>query len=246
MGGGRHCDRRAARWELPLRERHHHLLPGATGRIRNPQGGHLCRCTPRDGRWQSSQVQTARGVSVADFTCGPRGSQSELAKQFPSRTYVAPLISRAQHNLDDLVATPARDGIEAAGFTDGVLDRPSLVAALAAANERFMQIDVLEYSPAAHEPKSDLARVDVSHVTVRTFSPRSSTRFMMRPTGSRTSSAVKNAFCNPGSVPWAANTDTGNRWLSGGDRPQAHPAIAFSDVAFVTPVRGDDRDRLGR
>ena len=144
-----------------------------------------------------------------------------------------PLISRTQHNLDDLVATPARDGIEAAGFTGGVLDRPSLVAALAAAIERFMQIDVLEYSPAAHEPNSDLARVDVTHMTVRTSSPRSSTTFMMRPTGSRTSSAVKNAFCNPGSVPWAANTDTGNRWLSAGDRPQTHPAIAAVDVSSM-------------
>ena len=108
-----------------------------------------------------------------------------------------------------------------------------------------MQIDVLEYSPAAHEPKSDLARVDVTHVTVRTFSPRSSTRFMMRPTGSRTSSAVKNAFCNLGSVPWAANTDTGNRWLSGGDRPQAHPAIAFSDVAFVLDRAAASRQIVG-
>jgi hypothetical protein len=97
-----------------------------------------------------------------------------------------PLISGTQHNLDDLVAAPARDDIEAAGFTGGVLDRPPLVPGLAAAKERFMQIDVLEYPPAAHEASSDSARVAVTHATVRTFSRRSSPTSMMRPTGSRT------------------------------------------------------------
>jgi NAD(P)-dependent dehydrogenase (short-subunit alcohol dehydrogenase family) len=95
-----------------------------------------------------------------------------IARRFGREGFRVALVSRTQSKLDALTARLAEDGIEAAGFTGDVLDRASLRAALAAAGERLGGIDVLEYSPAPGGTATDLARVDVTHVTVENIQPQ--------------------------------------------------------------------------
>lgn len=81
------------------------------------------------------------------------------------------LISRTQAKLDTLAATLSGEGIQAAGFTGNVLDRPSLRAALTAATQRFGTIDLLDYSPAEHNPGADLS-LDVTQVSAENVQPQ--------------------------------------------------------------------------
>jgi NAD(P)-dependent dehydrogenase (short-subunit alcohol dehydrogenase family) len=95
-----------------------------------------------------------------------------IARRFGREGFRVALVSRTQSKLDVLTARLAEDGIEATGFTGDVLDRASLRAALAAAGERLGGIDVLEYSPAPGGTATDLARVDVTQVTVENIQPQ--------------------------------------------------------------------------
>jgi NADP-dependent 3-hydroxy acid dehydrogenase YdfG len=109
--------------------------------------------------------------TIAIVGAGP-GLGLAIARRFGREGFRVALVSRAQSKLDALAARLAEDGIEAAGFTGDVLDRASLRAALAAAGERLGGIDVLEYSPAPGGAVTDLARVDVTQVTVENIQPQ--------------------------------------------------------------------------
>lgn len=75
-----------------------------------------------------------------------------IAKVFGSHGFSVALVSRTQAKLDDLVAELTDAGVEAAGFAADVMDPASVAAAFDRIKERFGQVDVLEYSPAPHNP----------------------------------------------------------------------------------------------
>ena len=108
---------------------------------------------------------------IAIVGAGP-GLGLSIARQFGRAGFTVALISRTQAKLDDLAAELASSGIQAAGFAGDVLDRPSLTAALSAAEERFGQVDVLEYSPAGHGAPQGLGLVDVLAVTAEDVQPQ--------------------------------------------------------------------------
>ncbi|MFJ9908343.1 SDR family NAD(P)-dependent oxidoreductase [Streptomyces sp. NPDC101152] len=61
-------------------------------------------------------------------------------------------------------------GIEAAGFAADVMDPASVAAAFDRVKERFGQVDVLEYSPAPHNPAPGLSNptpVEAGHVSIQ-------------------------------------------------------------------------------
>lgn len=109
--------------------------------------------------------------AIAIVGAGP-GLGQAIARRFGREGFAVALISRTQSRLDDMAAELASRGIEAAGFAGDVLDRPSLTAALAAAADRFGQIDVLEYSPAPHDSPPGLATVNVLQVTAENVQPQ--------------------------------------------------------------------------
>lgn len=84
--------------------------------------------------------------TVAVIGAGP-GLGLSIARRFGREGFRAALVARRAASLDDLVATLAKEGVEAAGFVGDVSDEASLNAALAAVRERFGAIDVLEFSP---------------------------------------------------------------------------------------------------
>ena len=75
-----------------------------------------------------------------------------IAKAFGRRGFSVALVSRTQAKIDALAAELADAGIEAAGFAADVMDPASVAAAFDRITERFGQVDVLEYSPAPHNP----------------------------------------------------------------------------------------------
>lgn len=85
-----------------------------------------------------------------------KGLGRSIAREFGKRDFSVALISRSQGNLDALAEELASEGIEAAGFAADVFDRASLTTALNEAKSRFGTIDVLEYSPAAHDMPAGL------------------------------------------------------------------------------------------
>lgn len=70
-----------------------------------------------------------------------------LARRFGREGYRIGLIARNRQKLDAYVEELARFGVEAGGWVADVRNRPQLTEALAAINQRFGRIDVLEYSP---------------------------------------------------------------------------------------------------
>ena len=108
--------------------------------------------------------------TIAIVGAGP-GLGLAIARTFGRQGFSVALIARTQHKLDRLAADLGAEGITAAGFAADVLDRPSLVAALNAAAERFGAIDVLEYSP-SDTAGGVLAPVDVRDATPENVQPQ--------------------------------------------------------------------------
>lgn len=77
-----------------------------------------------------------------------QGLGLSIAKVFGRNGFSVALVARNQEKLDVLAGELGDAGIDAAGFTADVTDRPSLTAAFARIKERFGRVDVLEYSPA--------------------------------------------------------------------------------------------------
>ncbi|GAB3613169.1 SDR family NAD(P)-dependent oxidoreductase [Humibacter ginsengisoli] len=86
--------------------------------------------------------------TIAIIGAGP-GMGAAIARTFGAQGFNVALIARNRTKLDALVANLAAEDITAAGFTADVLDPDSLRGALAAAEERFGGIDVLEHSPSS-------------------------------------------------------------------------------------------------
>jgi NADP-dependent 3-hydroxy acid dehydrogenase YdfG len=82
------------------------------------------------------------------------------------------LVSRTQEKLDGLVAQLGESGIDAAGFAADVMDRPSLSAAFGRIKERFGGVDVLEYSPAPHNPVPGITMTGPLEATVENIQPQ--------------------------------------------------------------------------
>jgi NAD(P)-dependent dehydrogenase (short-subunit alcohol dehydrogenase family) len=95
-----------------------------------------------------------------------------IAKRFGREGFGVALISRTQSKLDDLAAQLGKEGIDAAGFAADVLDRPSLIEALAQVKFQFGSVDVLEYSPAPHAPVPGVEAVHALDVTVENIQPQ--------------------------------------------------------------------------
>lgn len=84
-----------------------------------------------------------------------------IARTFGAQGYKVALVSRHPAKQDSLIATLAREGIDAEAFRADVLDRASITSGLADVKRRFGPVDVLEYSPA--DP--GVERVSVSQLT---------------------------------------------------------------------------------
>ncbi|HVV08357.1 SDR family NAD(P)-dependent oxidoreductase [Amycolatopsis sp.] len=94
--------------------------------------------------------------TIAIVGAGP-GLGLSIAKAFGDNGFSAALVSRTQEKLDTLAAELKEAGIEAAGFTADVMDPASVAAAFDRIKERFGAVDVLEYSPAPHNPVPGLS-----------------------------------------------------------------------------------------
>jgi NAD(P)-dependent dehydrogenase (short-subunit alcohol dehydrogenase family) len=170
---------------------------------------------------------------IAIVGAGP-GLGLSIARRFGREGFAVALISRSQSRVDDMAANLAGSGIEAAGFAADVLDRPALTAALTAVAQRLGAIDVLEYSPAPHDPAPALATVDVLHVRAedvqpqvefyvygaitaappvrsRSLSPPTSTLARTRQRRAR-STPTTTSTCAPRNQAGAASWSAGPRW----------------------------------
>lgn len=87
--------------------------------------------------------------TIAIVGAGP-GLGLSIAEVFGRNGFSVALVARNREKLAGLVAQLRASGVEAAAFTADIMDRPSLVAAVARIKERFGSVDVLEYSPASH------------------------------------------------------------------------------------------------
>lgn len=95
-----------------------------------------------------------------------------IAKTFGRNGHSVALIARDQEKLDGLAAQLGHVGIDAAGFSADVMDRPSIEAAFARIEDRYGQVDVLEYSPAPHQPVPGITMAGPLDVTVENVQPQ--------------------------------------------------------------------------
>lgn len=99
--------------------------------------------------------------TIALVAAGTRLGLS-LGKVFGRHGFDVALIARSKERLDELVATLADDGVQAAGFAADVTDRSALTSALAAAEARFGAIDALHHSSASVGDSWMTAAVDMT------------------------------------------------------------------------------------
>lgn len=83
---------------------------------------------------------------IAIIGAGP-GMGLAIARTFGTQDFKVALLSRNPGKHHEIIATLAKEGIEAEAFETNVLDAASIGAGLTAAKKRFGSIDVLEYSP---------------------------------------------------------------------------------------------------
>jgi len=109
--------------------------------------------------------------TIAIVGAGP-GLGLSIAKVFGRNGFSVALVARTQDKLDRLAAELGTSGIDAAGFAADIMDRPSLTAALGAVKGRFGAIDVLEYSPAPHNPVPGITMAGPLEATVDNIQPQ--------------------------------------------------------------------------
>lgn len=109
--------------------------------------------------------------TIAIVGAGP-GLGLSIAKVFGRNGFSVALVSRTQDKLDRLAAELAESGVDAAGFAADIMDRPSLAAAFTRIKERFGDIDVLEYSPAPHNPVPGITMTAALDATVDNIQPQ--------------------------------------------------------------------------
>lgn len=109
--------------------------------------------------------------TLAIVGAGPQLGMS-IARRFAREGFFIALLARRREPLEKLTATLRNEGGDAEAFPADVSDPDSLRTALAAVEERFGGIDVLEFSPAPS--KADLRvrpLIDASEVTVESVLP---------------------------------------------------------------------------
>jgi NAD(P)-dependent dehydrogenase (short-subunit alcohol dehydrogenase family) len=109
--------------------------------------------------------------TIAIVGAGP-GLGLSIAKVFGRNGFSVALVARTETKLDALVAELGEAGIDATGFAADVMDRPSLAAAFTRIKERFGDIDVLEYSPAPHNPVPGITMAGPLEATVDNLQPQ--------------------------------------------------------------------------
>ena len=110
-------------------------------------------------------------ATIAIVGAGP-GLGLSIAKVFGGNGFSVALVSRTQEKVDGLAAELGESGIDAAGFAADVMDRPSLATAFARITERFGAVDVLEYSPAPHNPVPGITMTGPLDATVENIQPQ--------------------------------------------------------------------------
>ena len=91
-------------------------------------------------------MTAATSPTIAVFGAGPAFGLA-VARRFGREGFRVALVSRTAARLEELAATLAAEGIEAAGFPADLGDPGRAEAAVDAIESRFGTIDVLEYSP---------------------------------------------------------------------------------------------------
>jgi NAD(P)-dependent dehydrogenase (short-subunit alcohol dehydrogenase family) len=109
--------------------------------------------------------------TIAIVGAGP-GLGLSIANVFGRNGFAVALVARSQERLDGLAAQLGESGIDAAGFAADVMDRSSLTAAFARIKARFGGVDVLEYSPAPHNPVPGITTAGPLDVTVDNVQPQ--------------------------------------------------------------------------
>src|SRR5205085_111428 len=72
----------------------------------------------------------------------------------------------------DLAAQLGGSGIDAAGFAADVMRPETMVDAFTGVRDRFGAVDVLEYSPAPHDPVPGVESVEALDVTAANVQPQ--------------------------------------------------------------------------
>jgi NADP-dependent 3-hydroxy acid dehydrogenase YdfG len=109
--------------------------------------------------------------TIAIVGAGP-GLGLSIAKVFGRNGFSVALVSRGQDKLDRLAAELAASGVDAAGFAADIMDRPALTAAFGHIEERLGEVDVLEYSPAPHDPVPGVTMTAALDATVEAVQPQ--------------------------------------------------------------------------
>jgi short-subunit dehydrogenase len=102
---------------------------------------------------------------------GP-GLGLSIAKVFGRNNFKVALIARDQSTLNALAAHLREQDIDATGFDADVMDRPSLVESLDRVRQHYGEIDILEYSPAPHNPVPGITITGPLEATVDNLQPQ--------------------------------------------------------------------------
>lgn len=109
--------------------------------------------------------------TLAVVGAGPQLGMS-IARRFAREGFSVALLARSRDRLGELAAALRDEGVDAAAFPADVSDADDLRTALAAAEDRFGGIDVLEFSPAPSKADlRDRPLVEASEVTVESVLP---------------------------------------------------------------------------
>jgi NAD(P)-dependent dehydrogenase (short-subunit alcohol dehydrogenase family) len=160
--------------------------------------------------------------TIAIVGAGPQLGFAVGAKFAEKGGFNVALVARRESQLAAMVDKFRSAGVSAAAFAADVTDRPGLGKALAAAEEHFGSIDVLEYSPAP--TLSDLADrplVSAVDLTVEAALPELETNFF------GAIAAVRQVL--PGMIDRGAGTIIGTSGAGSG--PMVVPQVANANVA---------------
>ncbi|WP_433869658.1 SDR family NAD(P)-dependent oxidoreductase [Saccharopolyspora sp. CA-218241] len=160
--------------------------------------------------------------TIAIVGAGPQLGFAIGAKFAEKGGFNVALVARGEARLAAMVDKFRSAGVSAAAFSADVTDRPSLGKALAAAEEHFGSIDVLEYSPAP--TPSDLVDrplVAAVDLTVEAVVPALETNFF------GAVAAVRQVL--PGMLDRGAGTILGTSGAGSG--PMVVPQVANANVA---------------
>ncbi|OLT14156.1 short-chain dehydrogenase [Actinomadura sp. CNU-125] len=160
--------------------------------------------------------------TIAIVGAGPQLGFAVGAKFAEKGGFNVALLARREAQLAAMVEKFRSVGVTAAAFAADVSDRPNLERALAAAEEYFGSIDVLEYSPAPTlADLADRPLVSAVDLTVEAVLPQMETGFF------GAIAAVRQVL--PGMIERGAGTIIGTSGAGSG--PMVVPQVASANVA---------------